>query len=64
VAESAHVYTAKVGGWVVLFTCLGSLVSKELDGQAACWFVADADLEEDAGTIGRGHVVSVGLLRA
>jgi hypothetical protein len=55
------VYTAKVGGWVVLFTCLGSLVSKELDGQAACWFVADADLEEDAGTIGRGHVVSIAL---
>ncbi|KAG9533299.1 hypothetical protein KCU93_g471, partial [Aureobasidium melanogenum] len=38
-----------------LFTCLWSLISKELDGQTTCWFVPDSDLEKDAQTIGRSH---------
>jgi hypothetical protein len=55
---SASLYS-KAPKRIVLFTCLWSLVSKELDGQAACWFISNADLKKDAGTIGRGHVVSI-----
>jgi hypothetical protein len=36
----------KYTGHDLLFTSLWCLVGKELDGQAACWLVTDADVEK------------------